>query len=392
MKPAAATTSTPAQAAGAAPTTDAAEAAEPVRRSQALQALFDDLERQPWAYDFFALMRRIDTLRPELPRTGQARRPVQEALRLGQTPEMDFAPAALASFVRPADGPPRLGVRFFGLLGPQGPMPLHMTEYVRERLRQHGDPTLARFLDLFHHRLLTLFYNAWAQTQPTVHFDRPADDRYTAWLSAAAGLPPLGSGALTTPSLAHQAGLLATRARHPEALCKVLRQFFGVGVSLRTHVGQWLAIEGDDRSRLGHARNRVERAAAPGAALGLSANAGSKVWDRQYRFRLHMGPLTLAQYMEFLPGGPAWRQLGDWVKLLASPGLRWDLQLQLQAAEQPAPRLGRHVRLGLTGWLGRAPARTGTSTEPGAAAEERQLLRLRPATNFLLRRPGVLDD
>ncbi len=217
-----------------------------------------------------------------------------------------------------------------------------------------------------------------------MHFDRPAAAGYTAWLSAAAGLPPLGSGALTAPSLAHQAGLLSSRARHPEALCKVLRQFFGVGVSLRTHVGQWLAIQGADRSRLVHARNRMERAAQPGAALGHSANAGSKVWDRQYRFRLHMGPLTLAQYMEFLPGGPAWRQLSDWVKLLASPGLRWDLQLQLQASERPAPRLGRHMRLGLTGWLGHPPE--GPNTPP----DERQLLRLRPATNFLLRRPGVL--
>lgn len=359
-------------------TTDAAG------RERALQALFDDLEQQPWAHDFFALMRRVDALRPTLPRTGQARRPMQEALRLGQVPEMDFAPAALASFVRPPNGPPRLGVRFFGLLGPQGPMPLHVTEYVRERLRQHGDPTLTHFLDLFHHRLLTLFYNAWAQAQPTVHFDRPADDRYTAWLGATAGLPPLDGSALTTPSLAHQAGLLSTRARHPEALCKVLRQFFGVGVSLRTHVGQWLSMEDPDRSRLGHARNRVERAANPGAALGLNANAGSKVWDRQYRFRLHMGPLTLAQYMEFLPGGPAWRQLGDWLKLLASPGLRWDLQLQLHLSEHPAPRLGRHVRLGLTGWLGRASE----SLHP--PQDERQLLRLRPATNFLLRRPGVL--
>ena len=358
---------------------------EAVRREQALQALLDDLEHQPWAHDFFALMRRVDALRPELPRTGQARRPSQEALRLGQLPEMDFAPAALASFARPPAGPPRLGVRFFGLLGPQGPMPLHVTEYVRERLRQHGDPTLTHFLDLFHHRLLTLFYRAWAQAQPTVHFDRPADDRYTAWLGSVAGLPPLDGSALTTPSLAHQAGLLATRARHPEALCKVLRQFFGVGVSLRTHVGQWLSIEGTDRSRLGHARNRVERAVNSGAALGLSANAGSKVWDRQYRFRLHMGPLTLAQYMEFLPGGPAWRQLGDWAKLLASPGLRWDLQLQLRPSEQPTPRLGRHVRLGLTGWLGHTPDLH--HPPPG----ERSLLRLRPTTNFLLRRPGVLN-
>ncbi|MDO8376938.1 MAG: type VI secretion system baseplate subunit TssG [Aquabacterium sp.] len=356
----------------------------PADRAQALQALLAAVQAEPWAHDYFALLRRIDALRPEAPRTGHARRPVQEALRLGQVPEFDFAPAALAGLQTRDDGPPRLGVRFFGLLGPQGPMPLHFTEYVRERLHQHGDATLTHFLDLFHHRLLSLFYRAWAQSQPAVHLDRPADDRYTPWLSAAAGLPNVGSGALPAAALAFQAGHLAGRTHHPEALCKVLKQYFGVAVSLRAHVGEWLAIQPDDRSRLGHARNRTERSLQPAAALGRSANTGHKVWDRQYKFRLHLGPLSLAQYLAFVPGGSAWRPLQDWVRVLAGPDLRWDLQLQLDARERPAPRLGRHARLGLTAWLGRDAPGTRRREDP-----ERQLLRLRPATTFLLRRPGA---
>jgi type VI secretion system protein ImpH len=66
-----------------------------------------------------------------------------------------------------------------------------------------------------------------------------------------------------------------------------------------------------------------------------------------------MGPLTLAQYIEFLPGGPAWRQLGDWVKLLASPGLRWDLQLQLEPSETCRRAAPGQRAPGLTaGWVG----------------------------------------
>ena len=350
-------------------------------RLQALHELFDAVEREPWAYDFFALLRRVDALRPDLPRTGQARRPVQEALRLGQVPELDFAPSALASFERRADAAPRLGVRFFGLLGPQGPMPLHFTEYVRERLHHFGDSTLTHFLDLFHHRLLSLFYRAWAQAQPTVHLDRPADDRYSSWLAACAGLPVKGTQALPFAALAYQAGGLSGRSRHPEALCKALKQYFGVAVALRAHVGVWLQIEPADRSRLGHARNRLEHSTLPAAALGHSANLGHKVWDRQYKFRLQIGPVTFAQYMAFLPGGSAWRPLKDWVQLLAGPDLRWDLQLSLHPAEKPAARLGRHIRLGLTGWLG------GKIRDP--SDPERALLRLRPATTFLLRRSGA---
>ena len=347
-------------------------------QASALQALFDSVQTEPWAHDFFALLRRVDALRPGFPRTGQARRPQHEALRLGQVPELDFAPAALAKFEQRENAAPRLGVRFFGLLGPQGPMPLHFTEYVRDRLRQHADSTLTHFLDLFHHRLLSLFYRAWAQAQPTVHLDRPGDDRYTAWLAACAGLPAQGGDALPHAALVYQAGNLAGRSRHPEALCKTLQQYFGVAVSLRSHVGHWLQIERTDRSRLGHARNRSERTAIPNAALGRSANLGHKAWDRQYRFRLHVGPLDLARYLSFLPGGSAWPPLLEWVRMLASPGLQWDLQLALHPHERPPPRLGRHVRLGLTAWLGHPAAPQRPGTDP-----ERQLLRLRPAIRFL---------
>jgi type VI secretion system protein ImpH len=347
---------------------------------QELQTLLHSVQTEPWAHDFFALLRRIDALRPQAPRTGQASRPSQEVLRLGQVPELDFAPAALSS-LEVRDGlPARLGVRFFGLLGPQGPMPLHFTEYVRERSHQHGDSTLTHFLNLFHHRLLSLFYRAWAQAQPTVHLDRK-DDRYTTWLSSAAGLPAAGD-VLSPAALAFHAGQLANRTRHPEALCKVLRQQFQVPVALQAHVGQWLAIGAQDHSRLGHAANRPERSQIPMAALGRAANAGHKVWDRQYKFRLHLGPLTLAQYQRYLPAGDAFKPLLIWVKTLSGPDLRWDLQLSLQPQERPAPRLGQAVQLGLTTWLGRRPPVAGLPPS-------RHELRLRPATNFLVRRLGA---
>ena len=143
--------------AGQAPPPESLLARRPEKRNErdaALRALFEDVEATPWAHDFFALLRRIEGLTPDVPRLGRGLRPSQEAIRLGQEPELDFAPAALQSLTRGQNPAPRLGVRFFGLLGPQGPMPLHLTEYTRERLHQRGDPTLSRFLDVFHHRLL----------------------------------------------------------------------------------------------------------------------------------------------------------------------------------------------------------------------------------------------
>jgi len=344
-------------------------------RHDALAALFDSLQADPRAHDFFAVLRRVESLRPQSPRFGRALRPSQEALRLGQEPELDFAPAALASFDR-GGAAPRLGVRFFGLLGPQGPMPLHLTEHVRERLRYRADPTAARFLDIFHHRLLALFYRAWAQGQPAVQHDRPDDDRFAAWLGATFGLDEPARHRSTLPANARlfQAGLLGMRSKHPEGLTKLLSSYFDVPVRIEQHVAHWLALDAADRTRLAFARSRAEQTQGVRPQLGVNATGGHKVRDRQFKFRIVLGPLTLGRYEGFLPGGQAWMQLRDWVRQYTGLDLQWDVQLVLAREHVPEPRLGRQVRLGLTAWAGRH-----------GRTRDRSDLRLRPDTSFLLR-------
>ena len=349
-------------------------------RFQALAALFAALQADPRAHDFFAVLRRVESLRPDLPRFGQARRPSQEALRLGQEPELDFAPAALASFEPGGRAAPRQGVRFFGLLGPQGPMPLHFTEYVRERLRFRGDATSARFLDVFHHRLLALFYRAWAQAQPTVQHDRPDEDRFAAWLGATCGLAGQADAPRVLPESARlfQAGLLGARSRHAEGLTKLLANHFRVPVAIEQHVAHWLVLDQQDRTQLGFARNRRERAGERARELGVSAGSGAKVRDHQYKFRVALGPLTLAQYESFLPGGGAWPALCEWVRDYAGLDLRWDVRLLLAHAHVPAPQLGARLRLGVATWIGRIKT-----------PRDRGDLRLRPHTSFLLQHHGA---
>ena len=118
---------------------------------------FAELARTPYRYDFYQTLRRLECLHADKPRWGRALRPIDEPVRLGQDPDLSFAPAPISSFAPRNAHPPRLGVRLFGLLGPNGPMPLHVTEYARERLRHHGDATLCRFLDIVHHRFLARF-------------------------------------------------------------------------------------------------------------------------------------------------------------------------------------------------------------------------------------------
>ena len=322
-----------------------------------LSALFDELAAAPYAHDFFATLRRIDALTPAAPRMGRALRPALEPMRLGQDAELDFAPASIMSFAAQSHAPPRLGVRFLGLFGPQGPLPLHLTEYTRDRERHHADASLARFADIFHHRLLTLFYRAWAEAQPAVHADRPDDDQFAKWLGALIGIaPPALRDRDAVPDAAKRfhAGTLSRGVKNGEGLESLLRAYLRVPVRVESFVGHWMQLRPQDRTRLG-----LGHAAEPSAQLGRSAVAGSKVWDRQYKFRIHVGPLDRQQFEAFLPGGDALAAVRDTVRQFAGLSRRWDLQVSLKAGDVPRARLrgDAPTRLGLSTWLGGARRR-----------------------------------
>ena len=312
----------------------------------ALQALFAALSESPYRHDFYQTLRRLECLFDSKPRWGHSRRPVDDGIRFGQQPELSFAPAPLSAFETGRDGrPSRLFVRLFGLFGPNGPLPLHITEYARDRLYRAGDPTLSRFLDLFHHRFVTLFYRAWAQAQPHVNRDRPNEDRFATYIAALIGLAP---NALRDrdrlPDLAKffHVGALIRHTRNAEGLRTILLHFFRVPVQIEEFVGQWMALDERDRTRL----------ARDGATLGFGAVAGTHVWDRQSKFRVRLGPLTFSQYEAFLPGGTFVQKLVDWVRLYTTLEFAWDVRLILRRSDVPRLVLGQQGRLGWTTWLG----------------------------------------
>ena len=304
------------------------------------------LARAPYAHDFYQTMRRLECLSAPKPRWGHARRPIDEPIRLGQDPDLSFAPAPLASFEESGEGrPARLQVRVFGLLGPNGPLPTHLTEYARERLRHANDPTLSRFLDLLQHRFIALFYRAWAQAQPHVNRDRPADDRFMIYVGAFVGLAHRKlrqRDAVPDVAKLFHAGTLVRQTRNAEGLRAILEHFFRVPVRLQEFVGHWMTLGVRERTRLSEA----------GAALGSGAVIGGRVWDRQHKFRVRLGPLTLPQYEAFLPGGALLAPLADWVRLYRNLDLAWDVRLRLDRRHVPQLRLGHAGRLGWTTWLG----------------------------------------
>jgi type VI secretion system protein ImpH len=318
-------------------------------------ALYEALQREPYAFDFFQALRLLECAHCELPRLGTAGTPGEEAVRVGQDCSMGFAPSAISSWASGhGSQTPRLGVAFLGLFGPNGPLPLHLTDYVLERQRRHKDETFLRFADVFHHRLLSLFYRAWASAQPAVSFDRPSEDRFGEYVASVCGLgfPSLRArDAMLDGAKLHFAGRLQAGPKNAEGLVAIIQAYFRVSVSITEFIGEWLEISPRDRCLLG--------ASPATATLGVNAIAGAYVFECQHKFRVHIGPLDLSRFEQLLPAGDTLDALVAVVRNYIGDEYLWDLQLVLCKSEVPLLSLGKSAaRLGWSSWLGTRSAAT----------------------------------
>jgi len=310
-------------------------------------SLLDDVAEAPWRFGLLSLIRRLDRLEPERPATGHSNKPAEDPVRFSQDPYNEFAASTLRALVRDGEASkPRLVQTFFGLFGPDGPMPTHLTEFVRDRARQHRDPTFARFADIFHHRLISLFYRAWAQAQPTVQYDRPEEDRFASYVASLIGLRSetlQDADELHFVSKLSFAGHLGSLPRHPGGLEALLTGYFGVPFVVHEFIGHWLTIPRQDNLLLGRS-GRTGR-------LGMDTVIGSRVWQRQDKFRVAIGPLSLDEYTAFLPTGKSFASLVAAVRQYMGMEMLWEINLILDYHEKPATCLGKSGALGWTSWL-----------------------------------------
>jgi type VI secretion system protein ImpH len=313
-----------------------------------------ELEESPYRYDFFMALRRIESMYGDKPRLGEAARPCDEPVRLGQEPSMAFAPSALAGFkAGDKDRPHKLTNFFFGLFGPNGPLPLHLTEFARDRERNESDPTFRGFADIFHHRLSLLLYRAWANSQPTVSLDRATERRIDTYVGSTFGLgaPELqGRDSVPDEAKLHLAGRFASQTRSAEGLLAILGEFFHFPFRIVEYVGEWLRLSSKDWMRLG--------SAGSACVLGKDAIIGGSVWNCQHKFRIICGPLKLDEFQRLLPGKPSLHRLRDSVRGYVGFGVDWDLNLVLASADVPRLCLGESGALGWTAWLGERKTET----------------------------------
>ncbi|MCU0959991.1 MAG: type VI secretion system baseplate subunit TssG [Pirellulaceae bacterium] len=344
-------------------------------RSGAPGSPADRLTREPEAFDFFQAVRLLE--REALLADAAHRRqpvgfdaaPAQEVVRFRVVDSQRFPAAAIAALHRSGDDagarPVAMTITCLGLTGPMGVLPGHYSQLVIDTVRNR-QLALRDFLDLFHHRLASLFYRAWAKYRLPIVFEHARgtaeareEDPYTACLFALVGL---GQSRLRDRlqfddmTAIYFGGTLAHRPPNAVSLAALVGEFLDEPVEVRQFQGQWLTLQSADQTRMASR----ERPRGQYAALGINALAGQRVWGVESMFVLRVGPLGYETFRRFMPEGDLLRAVCQLVRLYVGPAFDFALQPVLRAADVPASRLGETAaaptRLGWNSWLLGQPA------------------------------------
>lgn len=305
-----------------------------------------------WEFDFFQAVRLLACMNRERKQVGFTAAPQDEIVRFRTKTSLAFPASEIDSIAENASGPPSMAVTFLGLIGSHGVLPVEYTEMALDQLG-NGEGAFSDFLDLFHHRLLSLFYRAWEKHHFLVQFERAAwegrgDDPFTGYLFDLVGMGFAGlRGRLPfrDHALLPYAGLLRQQPHSASALAGILRDYFGRPVAVEQFRGVWHSLEKQDLCILGEE--------ALGSRLGMGALAGDAVLNLQALIRVRFGPLTLEQYQDFLPDGRAFRRAAALIRLFIGDTLHFEIQPVLFASAVPWCELREDgaPRLGWSGWL-----------------------------------------
>jgi type VI secretion system protein ImpH len=316
----------------------------------------EKLRREPFSFDFFQAVRLLERLLPERTSVGRFAHPETEVARFAVHPSLAFPASQIQAMDCPENHPVQMTVNFMGLTGPQGVLPNPYTSLIIERLRV-SDSSPRDFLDIFNHRILSLFYRAWRKYRFDVAYEQGERDLFSRHLLSLIGLGTEGlrdRQAVSDDTLVYYAGLLAQRPRSAQALQQILADYFEVPVAIEQFAGAWYRLDPETQCRL-------SEGSSESGELGFGAVVGDEVWNQQSKVRIVLGPLTLERYVDFLPDGRSWQPLRAWAKFFSNDEWDFEVKLILEREQVPACTLGEEgasgPQLGWVSWVKSAPFR-----------------------------------
>ncbi len=306
------------------------------------------LFKEFYRFSFFKAVHLLETFFPERKRVGQTLNPREEVVRFSVKPGLTFPPSDISGLKQvDRKSAPDMEVAFLGLIGPSGVLPYWYNELAIERAREK-DFAFAAFLDIFHHRLISLFYLAWKKHNLPVTYAAGARDRLSRYLLSLIGLGTEGLSkmiGLPEEALIFYAGLLSRQVPSAMAVEAAVEYFSGTRAMLDQFVERMIPLNPEDQTQVGRANSD----------LGVSTVCGSYVRENQTKFRVNLGPLGYERFTRFLPSGVMLRPIFSLTRLMAGIEYEFEVRLFLKREEVPLCTIGVDTaaapRLGWSTWL-----------------------------------------
>jgi type VI secretion system protein ImpH len=306
-------------------------------------SFLDKLIAEPWRFDYFAVLRHLERTYSDRPRIGDSAAKREEYIQLGQDPFMDFPASNLMRVEQESQKPLKVFVKFLGLLGPQGALPLATTEESYHYVLAQDD-AFPRFLDIFNNRFIQLFFRAWADSRPVAQHDRPDADRFIAYIGSTIGAgssPYRNLDTIPDAAKLQFAGLLGAQARCASRLASAICGMFKVHAEIEEFVGTRIQLEANEVTRVGQRSSR----------LGIEVVLGQYIFSVQDKIRVVIFTRSLAQYLRFVPGGDLCERLADLLFFYNGEQLDWEVELAIPAGAVESARIGKFGQLGWTSWM-----------------------------------------
>jgi type VI secretion system protein ImpH len=306
------------------------------------------LFKEFYRFSFYKAVHLLETLFPGKKPLGQTLSPREEAVRFSVKPGLTFPPSDISG-LKQADqkSPVEMDVTFMGLIGPSGVLPYWYNELAIERVREK-DLALTAFLDIFHHRLVSLFYLAWKKYNLAVTYAPGASDRLSRHLLSLMGLGTPGlSGMIGLPeeSLIFYGGLLSRQVPSAVAIEATVEYFADTKAEVHQFIERVIPLDPEDQTQVGSANSE----------LGISTVCGSYARENQTKFRINLGPTDYDHFVRFFPTGDLLRPIFSLTRFMVGIEYEFEVRPFLRREEVPLCTIGVETpaapRLGWSTWL-----------------------------------------
>jgi len=307
-----------------------------------------------YQFNFFKAVQLLESMYPEKEKLGKTLSPLLESVRFMVSPDIQFPPADILNIdFGYEDEPVKMEVPFMGLIGISGVLPdwynelaLEMDYVYQEINDKDGDSGMTAFYNIFHHRLISLFYLAWKKTRIIENYSNKNDDKVSRILLSLLGLGTdniLDNIKLKPEMLINYSGLLSRQVPSAYTIEKLIEYAFQQKVKVVQFIDRLISVLPEDQTQIGK------------KDISFKDNilCGSFFHDCQSCFRVEIGPLEYEPFIDFLPGKDNLRKLFTLIRYIVGVEYEFQVRIILKKKYVSELKFSNQVQLGWTTWLGK---------------------------------------